>query len=221
MDKIRKYFSGISPAVLAVRSAVLAAALLLSNFGIGCYYACGLGTDPISVFVDGQHLLLGMTYGEITTINNVVLVVLILLFLRDQAGIGTIIGCFASGPLIDLFEGILTGLMPADSTPTAVRVLVLAFGCVVFSAGTGLYIVSGLGISPFDLPSLLMTRLTKIDLKWTRMAWDLLFFVSGWIMGGVIGIGTVAGVLLTGPIMTWVMNITGPAIEKKCEAVKK
>ena len=76
---------------LFIRITISLIGTVLSSFGVGCYYACGLGTDPISVFVDGLHNACGLSYGQISTICNVILTILIFLFERKHLGIGTII----------------------------------------------------------------------------------------------------------------------------------
>ena len=92
---------------LSIRLLIWFFASLLSEFGIGCYYACGLGTDPVSVFVDGVHNICGLSYGNISTICNIILLILIIIFERRYLGIGTIISTFISGPLIDVFETLM------------------------------------------------------------------------------------------------------------------
>jgi hypothetical protein len=45
------------------------------------------------------------------------------------------------------------------------------------------------------------------------MITDACFLVIGWLLGGVVGIGTVVGVLGTGPILGWVLRKTEKLIE--------
>ncbi len=189
------------------RLLLLVPTLFLLNFGIGCYYACGLGTDPISVFVDGQHVIMNMSYGQVTTINNVVLLVLMLFLGRKYMGIGTVVSCFVTGPLIDLFETMLRTAWPAATSPLGVKIALLAGGVLAFGAGLGFFVVTGLGIGPFDFLALWLRDVTKLELKWTRILFDALFLAAGWLLGGVVGVGTAAGVLLTGPVMSYTIKL--------------
>ena len=75
---IKGWFARINYGSAIKRLLAVFFAIICSSFGISCYYACGLGADPISIFVDGQHALFSLSYGQITTINNLVLVVLML-----------------------------------------------------------------------------------------------------------------------------------------------
>lgn len=173
---------------------------VISEFGIGCYYTCGLGTDPISVFVDGLHANFGLSYGTISTICNVILTVCIFLFERKHIGIGTIVGMFIGGPLIDVFETLMRTNFPTETTSLPVRIVLLILAILTFAIGCGLGIACHMGIGCFQFPPIFLADISKISLTYTQMITDAIFFIIGWLLGGVIGIGTIAGVLLTGPI---------------------
>ena len=197
-----------------VRVAIYAGTLILSELGIACYYACGLGTDPISVFVDGQHLMMKLSYGTISTINSAVLTILILIFERKHLGIGTILTVFIGGPFIDIFTNILQTAHPIDTTNVYIKVAILVFGAIIFGLTTGACIGCELGIGPFSLPPIWLADLTGIDLKYTQMITDFMFLVIGWLLGGVVGIGTVVGVLSCGPILGVTLDWTNKLMEK-------
>ena len=191
-------------------------ALVLMNFGIACYYQCGLGTDPFSVFVDGEHSLFHMTYGQITNINNVFLFSFMLLFTRKHIHIGTIAGTLISGTLIDLFNWLISTCFPCNTL--AAQIVMLLCGLVSFAVAVGLYITAQLGIGAIEAILLWLSEKTKINLRWLRIAEDLTFMCIGIVLGvlagravfgDMIGIGTLAGVFGTGPIMKWFLNVTG------------
>ena len=196
------------------RLLLLVPTMALINFSIGCYYTCGLGTDPISVFIDGQHVLLGWSYGQITSLNNVILFAVMLWLGRKYMGLGTVATVFLSGPLIDLFEGMLRAAFPAESSPLYVKIILLCIGVFGFGIGLGFFVTESLGIGPFDFLPLWLRDVTKIDLRWTRMLFDALFLITGWLMGGIVGVGTAAGVLLTGPVMSFTLKRVGAPLER-------
>ena len=184
---------------------------MISSFGIGCFYGCGLGTDPISVFVDGLHGVTGMSYGTISTICNVIQTVLIFLFIRKYLGIGTLVSVLLGGPLIDLFETLVRTNFPLETTSLPLRIVILLVGLVTAGIGYGLGIVCEMGVGCFQFIPLFLAEKTPLDLKYTQMISDALFFLIGFFLGGVVGIGTVAAVLLTGYIMTYTIS----KLEKK------
>ncbi|MBR2787840.1 MAG: hypothetical protein IKD94_01625, partial [Erysipelotrichaceae bacterium] len=64
--------------------------LSLAELGIACYYTARLGTDPISVFVEGVSFHVDLTVGEISTICNVILLIMTFFLYRELIGIGTV-----------------------------------------------------------------------------------------------------------------------------------
>ena len=186
---------------------------MISELGIGCYYACGLGTDPISVFVDGLHNISGMSYGNISTICNVIQAILIFIFIREYLGIGTLIGVLIGGPLIDVFETLVRTSFPLETTTLPVRIIILLVGLITTGIGYGLGIVSKMGIGCFQFIPLFLTKKTKIDLKYTQMFSDATFFLIGFLLGGVVGVGTLVGVFLTGFTLSFVVEKLEPKVD--------
>lgn len=211
---MKQYWNRLNKLSFFRRLAVALLSIVCSSFGVSCYYACALGSDPISVFVDGQHIVLGLSYGQVTTINNIVLGVLMILFARRYFHVGTLMSCFLVGPLIDFFEGALRAAFPPDTASYWVKGGMLAVGVVTLALGVALFITADMGVGPFDFLPLKLRDAAGIDLKWTRMIFDTACFVIGWLLGGVVGIGTVAGVLLTGPVMSFFMKRLAPPLDR-------
>ncbi len=186
---------------------------VISSFGIGCYYGCGLGTDPISVFVDGLHNFCHLSYGQISTICNVILTVLIFLFERKHLGIGTIIGMFLGGPLLDLSETWIRVNYPLSQISLVTKVVILLIGLLTSSVGYGLGIAAKMGIGCFQFVPIFMSDVMKTEIKYTQMISDAAFFLIGLLMGGVIGVGTLAGVFCTGYILEWTLDRTAPYVD--------
>lgn len=203
---MKQYWNNLNKPSLFKRLLFVFLSITCSAFGVSCYYACGLGADPISVFVDGQHAILGLTYGQVTTINNVVLVALMFIFARRYFHIGTIVSCFLTGPLIDLFEGMISNAFPAETSALGIKIAILAVGVLTMALGVAFFITVDLGVGAFDFPPLKLRDATRLELRWTRMIFDAIYVVIGFLMGGVVGVGTIVGVLLTGPVMSFFMK---------------
>ena len=181
---------------------------LISELGIGCYYNCGLGTDPISVFVDGLHGRFGLSYGTISTICNVIQAILIFLIIRKYLGPGTLLGVLIGGPLIDVFEGLMRGMFPPESTSLILRICILFAGLIFTGIGYGMGIGADLGVGCFQFLPLFLKEKLHIDIKYSQMISDGSFFLIGFLLGGVVGIGTLVGVFLTGFILDFALAKT-------------
>ncbi|MBQ6333933.1 MAG: YitT family protein [Erysipelotrichaceae bacterium] len=183
-------------------------ATMISELGIGCYYACGLGTDPISVFVDGLHGRFGLSYGTISTICNVIQAILIFLLIRKHLGPGTLLGVVIGGPLIDVFETLVRTAFPLESTSLYMRVVILIVGLITTGIGYGMGIGCQMGVGCFQFIPLFLNEYFHIDISYAQMISDGLFFIIGFILGGVVGVGTLAGVFLTGFILDKALDKT-------------
>ncbi|HPX33185.1 MAG TPA: YitT family protein [Erysipelotrichaceae bacterium] len=211
---LSKLINKINFKSFSINTIIYILAVVLANLGIGCFYVCKLGTDPISVLIDGLHLTFGLSYGTISTIFNSLWAVLIILFLRDKFGIGTFLTVLIGGPLIDVFTNFLFATFPPESTHLAIRLMLLVVGEITFAVGTGLTIGVNLGIGCWSFLPLWLEKVTPLSLDKTQMITDAVIFVIGWFLGGVVGIGTILGVLATGPIIGYVLKVTAPMFEK-------
>ncbi len=215
-QKIVNYFKSYNLASAGKRSTILALAVILMPLGVAFYYQCGLGTDPYSVFVDGEHYLMNLTHGEVSTINNVVLFALMLIFGRKYINLGTVVNTFAFGPILDLFNlKAIPAIFPPDERTLFIQFVLLAAGLVIFAVSVALFIIADLGIGGVEFASIKLADITKIDIKWIRIAIDVFCTIVGIVLGllaskgvfDLIGIGTIVGAFGTGLIMKWTINL--------------
>ncbi|MBR3250656.1 MAG: YitT family protein [Erysipelotrichaceae bacterium] len=188
--------------------------LTLAELGIACYYTARLGTDPISVFVEGVSFHVDLTVGEISTICNIILLIMTFFLYRELIGIGTVLSTLLGGPLIDLFYGSLLKVFPTDMVLMSTRIIIIIAALIIYPIGLGGMIICDLGIGPFSFPPLYLTKKTNIDIKYTQIITDATFFVIGVLLGGVYGMGTIVSVFLTGPMMEMFMKLLDPLLKK-------
>ena len=189
-----------------IRLMVSIFATIIGEFGIGCYYGCGLGTDPISVFVDGVHNVCRLSYGDISTICNIILAILIIIFERQHLGVGTLITVVIAGPLIDVFETLIRVNFPIESTSLLIRILILLAGLITTSISYAMAIACKMGIGTFQFIPIFIADKTPIKLELAQTISDAVFFIIGVVLGGVTGIGTIVGVACTGYLMGFVLD---------------
>ena len=166
--------------------------LVLFGAGIGFMLESGLGVPPWDVLHQGLSAQFGLTVGSWSIIVSFLLL-LTWIPLRERYGIGTLLNAVIIGLTIDLTAAILP---PAGGIVIAVPMLALGIFLIAF--GSGLYIGANLGPGPRDG---LMTAIARRgpSIRATRGLLELTVLVSGWLLGGTFGIGTVAFVLLIGP----------------------
>lgn len=210
---------------LGKRSLLLLIPLILMPFGCACYYACGLGADPFSIFVDGEFALFGgiATHGIITNYNNVVLFSLMLLFGRRYIGLGTVLSSLTFGTVLDLSRNLVDKFLPVvENYYTSIpHWICLIVGCVTFAIGVGMYIVIDFGMGATEFLTIWVSDKTKIGLDKMRIIFDAFWTIVGFFMGGTVGAGTVLGVLATGPISVWTINLAKNFVTNWCGPLLK
>lgn len=178
---------------------VLLTGLVIAHLGVSLFLVSALGTDTFTVFIQGLSVRAGLSVGTIHVIVLCILTLLMLLFTKGYIKPGTILCAFCGGPVIDFFLWVFDGRIGAAS-PLYVRILALLSGLVILSLGMSVVIRSNAGTGPNDLVAIILTdRLKRFQFRWVRMACDLFFVAAGFLLGGTVGAGTLAAVLLTGP----------------------
>jgi uncharacterized membrane protein YczE len=160
-----------------------------------------LGLGPLFVVYQGLHRHGVATIGTAAIVINGVLLIASML-LRDRPGFGTLGQVFLVGPLADL--GLY--LTPvAHSMP--VRIVDLAVCFPILCAGAGLYLSADLGAGPYDAVMRGIYRLTKRWSLWgVRICMEATALLTGWLLGGDVGIGTLIIGAGIGPGMWLVLH---------------
>ncbi len=173
--------------------------LLLYGITMGMMVRSVLGLDPWDVFHQGLTALLNrwvpLSYGTVITIVSV-LVLLLWIPLRQRPGIGTV----ANAAIIGFTTDATLSVLPQFET-LAVRITVLVLAIAGNALAGALYIGAGLGPGPRDG---LMTGLVARgvgSIRLIRTSIELGVLGIGWLLGGVVGVGTVLYALSIGPLL--------------------
>lgn len=187
-----------------LRLSLLFAGLVIAHFGVTLFLLTDLGADPFNVFVQGifrtlSRFLHVLTHGY-THLSICILIMLVLLFVdRSYVKIGTLVCMAFGGPIIDVFTRLL-GNVIHPGNPFAMRLLTLAAGCVILAFGMTIVIKSDAGTGPNDLVAIVLSDKLAWPFGRTRIAVDLCFVAAGFLLGGVVGIGTLVSAFLVGPV---------------------
>ena len=176
--------------------------LVLYGFAISMLVRAGIGVPPWDVLSQGVAKQTGLPFGGVTIIIGA-LVLLLWIPIRQKPGIGTVLNVLLVGTAA---HGGLTVL--PEITVLWQQVLVFAGGLAALAVATGLYIGARFGPGPRDG---LMTGIHR-RFGWriwiVRTAIEVTVLSIGWLLGGNVGIGTVAFALLIGPMV----NVTLPLL---------
>ncbi len=189
-----------------LRVIILFIGLIIAHFGVSLFLLANLGSDPFNVMIQGLSRSISevassplITHGN-THMAVSILIIIILLFVdRSYIKIGTIICMFCGGPIIDVFNMILATIITEESS-MIVRVVCNVIGCIILACGMSVVIKSDAGTGPNDLVGVVISDKTRKKFSIIRMAVDACFLVCGWLMGGIVGIGTMICLFLVGPV---------------------
>ncbi|MFD3921348.1 YitT family protein [Streptomyces sp. NPDC058595] len=154
----------------------------------------GLGLEPWGVLHQGLSELTGLTMGVVSIAVGAV-VLLLWIPIRQRPGLGTVSNVFVVGVAMD---GALA-VVP-DGRVLAVQIPLLVGGIVLNGVATGLYIAARFGPGPRDGLMTGLHRLTGRSVRLVRTGIEVAVVATGYVLGGSVGIGTVAYALAIGPL---------------------
>ena len=205
---------------MAVRVVLLLIGLWIAHLGVTLFLQTNLGSDPFNVFVQGLFRAIpwpdwaGMTHGRVHLLVSLLIMVVLLVVDRSYVGIGTVLCMALGGPIIDVYTLWLAPFLNG-TLPLAVRVPMLAVGCVILAFGMTIVIRSQAGTGPNDLVAVVLSDKSGKPFGPVRIGVDLTFALVGFALGGVVGIGTIICAFLVGPAA----QLFFPVSEKICVCV--
>jgi len=116
-----------------------------------------------------------------------VAIVVIVSFMKEKFGFGTIASMVITGLLIDLILG--TKLLPVPSH-FALGVLMLLAGLFIIALGSYFYMKTAFGAGLRDNLMVVLNRITKLPIGLCRGIVELAVTLIGWLLGGMVGFGT-------------------------------
>ncbi len=161
--------------------------LFLFALGVVMVMKGNLGFAPWDVLNQGLAINTGMTIGIANTVVAVVVCVIAYL-LGEMVGIGSLLNMTLIGVFLDLI--LIFEMVPQMNTFFSGIMMIVA-GLFVISIGSFFYIGSGFGAGPRDALMVAIERKTGIAVGAARVIVEGSAVLSGWLLGGSVGIGTV------------------------------
>jgi len=169
--------------------------LWLFGITVAMIIRSGLGNAPWDVFHQGLARHLPITIGQAVILVSI-LVLVFWIPIRELPGLGTVLNAILVGVSADLTLSLL-----AQPDQLWAQLLLLVGGVVLNALATGLYIGAQLGPGPRDGLMTGMHRRTVVSIRLVRTGIEVVAVVVGWLLGGVVGIGTVVFALAIGPLV--------------------
>ncbi|MDK7741311.1 membrane protein YczE [Helcobacillus massiliensis] len=173
----------------------------LTGFGVGAgmLLLSALGTQPWNVMEAAIAERTGLTIGTVVVIVAF-LVLALWVPLREKPGLGTFANALWIGPVMD----VTIALIPAPEGLPG-RVVMMFGGILVVGVFDAVYIGAQLGPGPRDGLMTGLHRRFGLPVGPIRLGIEVAVLAVGWLLGGPVGVGTVAFALLVGPVVHWAL----------------
>lgn len=164
---------------------------MVLGVGIAMLLTADLGSDGYSTLVNGLSIGTDIAFW----LSNLLVSAGFLLAAaarRVFPGLGTVVQVVVVGGTVSLLLGLLT--TPDGTLP---RILLLAAAFPVLAVGIATYLGSQTGAGPAEAAALAWDP--PLPFKWSYSAVQGGGALVGWLLGGTVGVGTVAVIVLLGP----------------------
>jgi uncharacterized membrane protein YczE len=169
--------------------------LVLFGVSMAMLVEAHLGLIPWDVLHQGISRHTGWSLG--TTVIVVGFIVLLLWIpMRERPGFGTLSNVVVIGLALD--EAVR--LLPTPSGLSG-RIALVAGGIALNAFATLLYLNARMGSGPRDGLLTGLLRLTRVPAGALKVAIEISVVGVGWLLGGTVGIATIAFVLSVGPLI--------------------
>lgn len=174
----------------------------IAAVGVRLIVVSGLGADAISTLVLGILQHVPLKFGTVSMLFNGIILVIIFFYDRKMIGFGSLINSFGLGFCLNILDWL--GIL--QTIPSGTGYFSIIAGSIVFGIGTGIYLLADAGSAGYESLMILLKRLLKCSVKIARIVLDALIFLTGFVLGGHIGLGTLIVLLLMGPSLELTLN---------------
>ncbi len=167
--------------------------LTLFGLGEGLLLVSLTGASPWSVLAQGISLHIDLSIGVITFFISL-FVIFLWIFLDQKPGIGTILNAIIIAFMIDISIAFV-------GTPSNYfsQLLMAVISVLLVGLGSGFYLIANLGPGPRDGLMTGLQKKTKLPIALVRAFLEITVVITGWYLGGTVGIGTLLFAFGVGP----------------------
>ena len=182
--------------------------LFLFGLGESLLITSGAGVGPYTVLAQGISNLSGWSIGLSTFVISI-FVLLMWIPLKQKPGMGTILNAF----IIALTIEFSVYYLPYPET-YPMQILQVVVGVLIIGIGSGFYLIANLGAGPRDGLMIGLQKKTNLPIYSIRTIIEVSVVIVGWLMGGVVGLGTAIFAFGIGPSVALGLSMVGKSSKK-------
>ena len=181
---------------LFLRSILLVIGTMIAAFGIDLAINAGFGGATLAILWQGLSNVFPITIGQSSIIIAVAMVLFCWFYDRKQIHVGTLVYQLVYGFCIDIFEPYLI-----YSDNRIINFLLMLLGITFLSLGSALYSIADLGRGSYEAMTFALVNRRGWKISYTRIGLDIICVVTGFALGGKVGLCTIATILISGPLL--------------------
>lgn len=175
--------------------------VIVSGISVGLFRNARFGTDPFQVFANGiSNKISFIDFGTLYMIINLLMLVAIFFLNKKYIGISTFINIFLLGYVVDFSDKIVAGIV-GNAPSMLVRIGLMATAVVILCFASAMYFTADLGVSTYDAVALILEERKVGKFKYLRIATDCICVAIGFVLGAIVGVGTLITAFFMGPLI--------------------
>jgi len=182
--------------------------LFLFGLGESLLITSGAGVGPYTVLAQGISNHTDWSIGLSTFVISI-FVLLMWIPLKQKPGMGTILNAF----IIALTIEFSVFYLPYPET-YPMQILQVVVGVLIIGIGSGFYLIANLGAGPRDGLMIGLQKKTNLPIFSIRTIIEVSVVIVGWLMGGIVGLGTAIFAFGIGPSVALGLSMVGKASKK-------
>ncbi len=176
---------------------VLCLGLLLCGVGDSLLFRSALGNSPWTVLADGISKHTDVNIAWITLFISLSILIIWRIW-HIQVGLGTLLNTFIGAFVFYCANQIIPSMQEANSL---LRIIMCLGGTALIAVGSAIYISCYLGTGARDGLMVAISGRYNKPLAWVRTGLELFACISGFLLGGTLGLGTLIFAFLVGPVL--------------------
>ena len=197
---------------LILRWGLFTLGMIALTFGARMILLSTLGVSGLDAVAIGLAEWLNVSIGTMIIILGIILT-LIGGIINHHLNLLPITISLLIGGLYDIWGNILFNQIKFP-TYQLYQGCIFLIGILIAPMGAALYITSQFSVGPVDYIMLAIKNKYSYSIQLSRTLLESFFVVSGWLLGGPIGIGTFCIMLFWGPILQIYLHILEKILKK-------
>ena len=181
----------------------------VAALGMDMAIYAGFGSATLAVLWQGIANTANITIGQASFIIAAAMVLFCWFYDRSQIHIGTIVYQIIYSLCIDWFAPYIQ-----YGSSKSLNFLLMILGLVIFSLGSALYSVADFGKGSYEALTFAIVNKGKCSIQKVRIILDIICVLGGALLGGRIGLCTVATILLSGVLLQQFVKLLKPSVSR-------